>query len=441
MNRKLVLTLTLTFLIGTLSVALNVQSAKASGTIYIRADGSINPPDAPISTLDNVTYTLTGNVTSDADGIVVEKDDIVVDGTGHTLNGSGGAGRSTGIELSHRSNVTIRNMKITRFGYGIYLRYSSNNTIFRNNMTANYYCGINGYSSKYNNISKNNIADSNSGICPYGASDYTTISGNNITATKDFAICPDSSSNTDICGNNIEANNGSGIRLRDSLNSSIYANNIVNNGYGIYLLESSNSIAYHNNLVGNKQQVYDAAWYYDLVSSVNAWNDSCPSGGNYWSDYDGTDANQDGIGDTPYVIDVNNTDHYPLMGRFSDFKTTTEHHVQTVCNSSISSFQYNGTAMSFNVSGENDTTGFCRVCVPTALMNATYKVFINRTEVSYNLLSGSNETCSYLYINYAHSTQELIIIPEFPSFLILPLLMIAALLAVIVYRRKHAQRE
>ena len=30
-----------------------------------------------------------------------------------------------------------------------------------------------------------------------------------------------------------------------------------------------------------------------------------------------------------------------------------------------------------------------------------------------------------------------IIIPEFPSFLILPLFMIATLLAVIVYRRKH----
>jgi hypothetical protein len=41
-----------------------------------------------------------------------------------------------------------------------------------------------------------------------------------------------------------------------------------------------------------------------------------PSGGNYWSDYKETDANHDGIGDTPYVIDANNTDNYPLMGTF-----------------------------------------------------------------------------------------------------------------------------
>jgi len=64
-------------------------------------------------------------------------------------------------------------------------------------------------------------------------------------------------------------------------------------------------------------------------------------------------------------------------------------------------------------------------------------VFVNGTEVSYNLLSCSNRTYSYLYFNYRHSTQEVIIIPEFPSFLIMPLFMIATLLAVIVQNRKH----
>lgn len=39
----------------------------------IRADGSIDPSDVLIITYDNVTYTLTDNITSSADGIVVEK--------------------------------------------------------------------------------------------------------------------------------------------------------------------------------------------------------------------------------------------------------------------------------------------------------------------------------------------------------------------------------
>jgi len=130
-----------------------------------------------------------------------------------------------------------------------------------------------------------------------------------------------------------------------------------------------------------------------------------------------------------------------LMGVFSDFNATSEYHVTTICNSSISDFQFNGTAICFNITGENDTTGFCRICIPRALMNETYKVFVNGTEVPYDLLLCSNTTHSYLGFSYNHSTQEVIVIPEFPSFLILPLFMIATLLAVLVYRRKHSKQS
>ena len=65
------------------------------------------------------------------------------------------------------------------------------------------------------------------------------------------------------------------------------------------------------------------------------------------------------------------------MGMFYDFNVTSECHVQTICNSTISDFQFNGTEIMFNVSGENGTAGFCRICIPTALMNDTFTVYVD----------------------------------------------------------------
>jgi nitrous oxidase accessory protein NosD len=83
---------------------------------------------------------------------------------------------------------------------------------------------------------------------------------------------------------------------------------------------SDNTTVFHNNFINN---TIHAAFYGN--SYTNVWDDGYPSGGNYWSNYKGTDSHNglyqnitgiDGIGDTPYVIDANNQDHYPLMNRF-----------------------------------------------------------------------------------------------------------------------------
>ena len=58
MKRNLLLLMLLALLIGTLNLASRVEKVKASGTIYLRADGRIDPPTANITTTDDVTYTL-----------------------------------------------------------------------------------------------------------------------------------------------------------------------------------------------------------------------------------------------------------------------------------------------------------------------------------------------------------------------------------------------
>jgi parallel beta-helix repeat protein len=156
----------------------NVQPVRADvGTIYIKADGSVEPPAAPLSTADNTTYTLTDNITSNANGIVIERDNVTLDGAGYTVTGSGSG---NGTTLTDRSNVTIRNMTIKNFGFGIWLSSSSNNGISGNNITANSYYGIWLYSSSNNTITGNDMTNNIDGILLYSSSN-NSISGNNIT--------------------------------------------------------------------------------------------------------------------------------------------------------------------------------------------------------------------------------------------------------------------
>jgi len=51
------------FVFSMLTLAFNTQPVRAIGVVIrIKADGSVDPPTAPISSVDNVTYTFTGNI-------------------------------------------------------------------------------------------------------------------------------------------------------------------------------------------------------------------------------------------------------------------------------------------------------------------------------------------------------------------------------------------
>ena len=230
-----------------------------------------------------------------------------------------------------------------------------------------------------------------------------------------------------------------GLSLVYSTNNTIKESAMYNNTCGVWLCWSNGNIFYDNAFINNDYQVFNGM-VFPTTPSTCSWNSTIE--GNYWSDYNSSDINQDGIGNTPYVVKAtygvaSNIDYHPLMGEFKSFNIASQYIVQTVCNSTISDLQFNGTAIVFNASGVTGTTGFCRICIPTALINGTFTVFVNGTEISYTLLPESNRTNNYLYFTYHHSTQEVIITPEFSSFLILPLFLIATLLISMMSKKRH----
>jgi len=231
-----------------------LRLATETGPIYIRADGTVEPTGAPIQRSGDV-YTLTDNVTSQVDGIVIEKSGITFDGSGYTVQG-GASGN--GFYLHGISNVTIGNVRTEGFNYGIYLESTSRNVISRNDIKGSTYDGIGLYDAANNSVSSNSITE----------------------------------------------NDWSGIGLYFSTGNNISANYIANNYYGMNCFSSQENWIFHNNFVANTNQTSSD----DLQ---NAWDNGRE--GNYWSNYNGTDANGDYIGDTPYVIDQNNIDRYPLM--------------------------------------------------------------------------------------------------------------------------------
>jgi len=255
---------------------------------------------------------------------------------------------------------------------------------------------------------------------------------------------------------NIVSDNLYGIHLSatcgcDPTSGNIIRNNVItNNRYGICLDVSTGNTIYNNNFINNTKHKY----HYPYEFYSNFWNNGYPSGGNYWSNYTGIDVysglyqneiGSDGIGDSPHVIGGNNTDNYPLMGIFSSFHTSLGYYVDVISNSTIEDFQYSefNSTIKMHVSNmtESQTHGFCRIRIPTALMNGTYNVFVNEIEVPHTLLQGSNSTHSYLYFIYNHSTQEVIIIPEFPTWISMLLTLIILAVGVTIYKRMRTQSK
>jgi parallel beta-helix repeat protein len=235
-------------------------------TIFIQPDGSVNPPNVAIQR-NGDTYTFTGNV---YDPILVQKSGITIDGAGYSLIGPLnetqrqaqqvlGVGPNETITVPYIigldfeetvSGVTIKNLNVNWFSIGIYIR-TTNNTLLGNSASDNI-VGIL-LSGSGNNIITNYIRNNRQELF-FGFEQVNGSSGN----------IP------------------SGIRISD------------------------------NSFVNNEMQLSGCVCeVYNLSEVTHAWD--FDGRGNFWSDYNGTDNNGDGLGDTFYIIDLLNYDRYPLI--------------------------------------------------------------------------------------------------------------------------------
>jgi parallel beta-helix repeat protein len=308
-------------------LASKIQPARAEyGIISINADGSIDPPEAPISTVDNGTYILTGNITSVGNGIAVYRSNIVIDGSGYTLMGPRGGYISDGMELSGISNVTIKNTRIVDYSNGIKFFFSCQHITIQGNNITTYGGGVGIWVSDSwsNNIIGNTVTDDAPSQLHAGQgiqldhSDNNSIIENSLTGSNVGVDLSGSAYNI-IRRNNISDNYQGILIFRSSLNS-ISGNDIMANEAGIFLYYAVDNSVYGNNFINNSEHITD------YIDSQNSLDNGYPSGGNYWSDYAGVDVysgpyqnetGSDGLGDAPYVIDANNTDNYPLMKPYS----------------------------------------------------------------------------------------------------------------------------
>ena len=296
---------------------------------------------------------------------------ISIEGSEGNLVSSNIIVNSGGIFIDTSSNNVLRNNSVSRTGMGFEVSgapqpslssfindIDDSNTINgkkiyylinKNDLTINPSTYPNlGYLALVNctRIIVENIHFNTQGILLAWTTD-SLITNNDISSNYGDGVILNYASNNKITKNNIDANSGAGIRLSFSNQNIVSGNYITRNQIGIFLIysadnntitenniadqdiginfrTSSNNLIYHNNLVNNTKQVYDAYWetrgqpFFYIMPSKNIWDNDYPIGGNYWSNYnnqypEAEELDSSGIGETPYIIDENNQDRYPLL--------------------------------------------------------------------------------------------------------------------------------
>jgi parallel beta-helix repeat protein len=260
------------------------------------------------------------------------------------------------VVLKNCTGITVENLNLEGNGYGVLL-HNTNYTKIRGNTVTNNVEGIVLRTSSNNIISGNNITKNNGdGIQLSYESNNNSIISNRIWANTNCGIRLDVVKNSSIIGNNITSNRGTGIELRETdgnvisknyiernalgiqigwswqdvpIGNTITENTVIqNNGWGIKLDPTqTKNVIHHNNFINNNvteglqvsipgQWAYRDGWGQWLPGNPNTWDDG--KEGNYWSDYEtrypeAKELGNTGVWNTPFYINENNIDGYPLV--------------------------------------------------------------------------------------------------------------------------------
>jgi len=217
-----------------------------------------------------------------------------------------------GINLERSSNNYINENTVdNNANRGINMEtYSSYNEIVDNTATSNRWVGILlGGNSAHNLVMSNNISDQMDGI--YLQAPNNTISENDIYGNgKGIVLSGFKVALSNNITRNIIRENGNGIFFDDDCSQNIIEGNKIydNSEVGVRILTGS-----HHNLIFNNSFTNNLLSHaYDYGES-NRWDNGTL--GNYWEDYSGDDANDDGIGDTPYDVigtSASAQDNFPI---------------------------------------------------------------------------------------------------------------------------------